>query len=141
MLSTISVTAQYGNYGGMRNSGIPNSEPTASKPTPAEIEKHREERIAIIMNKLKTDLTLDELQFIAIKIDITNSYKSMEIVLKSENSEEDKGKELKAIQEKTEKSILSYLNAIQREKYELSKLEKNNKKEDKKKKKKEKDTE
>ena len=52
-----------------------------------------------------------------------------------ELSDEEKNSELKSIQEKIEKTILSYLNPAQKEKYQLLKIQKPDKKEDKKKKK------
>jgi hypothetical protein len=88
------------------------------------------------MVRLKAALTLDDLQYIAIKNDILASSKRMDIVMKSSNSEEDKAEEIRATQEKTEKSINSYLNAEQREKYKLFLEEKNSKKKEKDKKKK-----
>jgi hypothetical protein len=109
------------------------------KATPAEIEKIRNERVDKIMTRLQSELTLDELQFIAIKNDITSSTKNIEIVMKSENSDEDKSNEMKAIQEKTEKSILSYLNASQKEKYQKMKEDRAVGKNEKKKKRKDKE--
>jgi hypothetical protein len=137
MLSTMAASAQYGNnYGnGTRNNGMPNVQQPPTKATPAEIEKSRNERIDKTMIRLKLELDLDELQFIAIKNDITSTTKSMEIVMESQNSEEDKTKELKAIQEKTEKNILSYLNASQKEKYQKMKEDRAVGKDEKKKKK------
>ena len=115
------AVAQYGNnygYGsGSLNNRIPNVPRENTKPSAADIEKNRKERVDKMMEKLKADLTLDELQFIAIKNDMLTSFKAMDIVMKSENSDEDKSNEVKAIQEKTEKSVLSYLNATQKEKY------------------------
>lgn len=126
LFSTTVATAQYGNnYGyGNRYNSMSNIPQKDSKPTPAEIEKSREERVTTAMEKLKGELNLDELQYIAIKNDISSSFKNMEIVMKSENSDEDKQKELIAIQEKTEKSIKSYLNPGQKEKYDKMKEDK-----------------
>ncbi len=126
LFSTTVATAQYGNnYGyGNRYNSMSNIPQKESKPTPAEIEKNREERVTTAMEKLKGELNLDELQYIAIKNDISSSFKNMEIVMKSENSDEDKQKELIAIQEKTEKSIKSYLNPAQKEKYDKMKEDK-----------------
>lgn len=87
------------------------------------------------MMRLKEDLKLDDLQLIAIKNEILKSYKQVDILLKKEFSEEDKNKQMIAIQENTEKTILSYLNAEQKEKYMALKNEKPKKKEDKKKRK------
>lgn len=138
-LVSINATAQYGSnygggYGGSRNNGIPQTKD--SKPTPEEIEKERNAKIDKIMERLKTELTLDDLQFIAIRNEIITNSKSTDILMKkNEISEEDKAKELKALQEKTEKTIISYLNKAQKDKYQLLKEERAVGKEDKKKKK------
>jgi hypothetical protein len=138
LISSISASAQMGNNMNNRvlnqNNTVPNPSPAA--PTAADIEKNRNERIEGFMIRLKAALTLDDLQYIAIKNDILASSKRMDIVMKSSNSEEDKAEEIRATQEKTEKSINSYLNAEQREKYKLFLEEKNSKKKEKDKKKK-----
>ena len=87
------------------------------------------------MLRLKEDLKLDDLQFIAIKNEILKSYKEIDILFKKEFSEEEKNNQLKAIQDNTDKTILSYLNTQQKEKYAALKNEKPSKKDDKKKKK------
>ena len=138
IITSFSASAQMGNSMNNRmlnqNNTMPNPSPTA--PSAADIEKNRNERIEGFMVKLKDALTLDDLQYIAIKNDILSSSKRMDIVMKSSNSDEDKAEELRAIQEKTEKNINSYLNTDQREKYKLFLEEKNSKKKDKDKKKK-----
>lgn len=141
LFSVVEAHAQYG-YGnnpgmGMNrtNNGMPNTQQTPKEPTPEEIEKNRNEKIQAHMLILKKDLSLDELQYIAIKNEVTTSSKRIDIMLKSELSDEEKNSELKSIQEKTEKTILSYLNPAQKEKYQLLKIQKPDKKEDKKKKK------
>ena len=136
-LITISASAQYNNgynngYGGMRNNGIPSS---PSKPNPENIEKERTERIEKIVSKLKEDLSLDELQVIAIRNEVAKSNKSIEILMKSEISNEDKTAEYKAIQENVDKNITSYLNPIQKEKFQKLKEDSITKKGDKKRKK------
>jgi hypothetical protein len=134
LLSAINTKAQYNNgYGNMRNNSIPS---TPSKISPETIEKDRMERIEKIVNKLKEELSLDELQVIAIRNEVVKSNKSIEILMKSDISEEDKTAEFNAIQEKTDKSIISYLNAIQKELFQKMKEDRNSKKEDKKKRKK-----
>lgn len=140
LLSAIEAKAQYGygnNYGmGMNRSiGNPNTQQTPKEPTPEEIEKNRNEKIEGYMKLLKKDLTLDELQYIAIKNEVTTNSKRIDILLKSDLSEEEKGNELKSIQEKIEKTIMGYLNPAQKEKYQLLKIQNQDKKEDKKKKK------
>ena len=87
------------------------------QPTPKEIEESRNQQIEKQMLRSKDDLKLDDLQYIAIKNEILKSYKEVDILLKKEFSEEDKNKQMIAIQENTEKTILSYLNAEQKEKY------------------------
>lgn len=138
LISSFSASAQMGNNMNNRvlnqNNTMPNSSP--AQPSAADIEKSRNERIEGYMVKLKTALTLDDLQYIAIKNDIIAASKRMDIVMKSSNSEEDKAEEVRATQEKTEKNINSYLNAEQREKYKLFLEEKNSKKKEKDKKKK-----
>lgn len=140
LLCAVEATAQYGygnNYGmGLnRNIGNPNTQQTPKEPTPEEIEKSRNERIEGYMKLLKKDLTLDELQYIAIKNEVTTNSKRIDILLKSDLSEEEKGNEMKSIQEKIEKTIMGYLNPAQKEKYQLLKTQKPEKKEEKKKKK------
>ncbi len=141
LFSTIVANAQYGNYspnagqGMVRNNRIPNTQQTPEAPTPEEIEKNRIEKIESYMTQLKKDLTLDELQHIAIKNEITTNSKRMDILVKSDYTDEEKTSELKSIQEKMEKTIMSYLNPTQKEKYQLLKTQKPNKKDEKKKKK------
>jgi hypothetical protein len=57
-----------------------------------------------------------------------NSSKRMDIVLKSDYSDEEKNAEMKSIQETMEKTILSYLNPSQKEKFALLKTQKPEKK-------------
>ena len=94
-----------------------------------------------IIAKLKTELTLDELQVIAIRNEITSNSKNIDIVIKKETSEEEKGKEVKALMEKTEVVINSYLNKDQKEKYKAFIEESKSGKKDKKSKKDTKKTE
>ena len=127
-ITSISVCAQgYNRYNGQRNNGFTDSDAQLrnnnDKPSAEEIEKVRATQIDKIMNKLKSDLTLDELQFIAIKNEITTRNKTIDIIIKKGNSEEEKTEEIKAMIEKSEKTISSYLNAIQKEKYRTLKEE------------------
>ena len=124
---SLTATAQYGSggygggYGGNRNGlnrNIGNIPQTPRKPTEP-TEKEKEERINKYMDKLKTDLKLDELQMIAIKNEIAANSKNIEKVMKGENSEEDKTKEIEAISEKTERNIMGFLNKEQKEKYKI----------------------
>ncbi|MGC4041696.1 MAG: hypothetical protein QM710_13150 [Flavobacterium sp.] len=96
-----------------------NHQPKA--PTAEEIEEHRNESIDNYMAKLKADLNLDDLQFIAIKNEIVNNNKSIDIVMKKETDQEAKSKEIKALSEKAESNIMSYLNKDQKEKFQVFK--------------------
>lgn len=135
LLSTANTFGQYYNGLDRRIGATPTNQQGPKQPTPKEIEDSRNQQIDKQMIRLKEDLKLDDLQFIAIKNEILKSYKEVDILLKKEFSEEDKNNQMKAIQENTEKTVLSYLNAEQKEKYMALKTEKTKKKEDKKKKK------
>ena len=141
LFCSISATAQYGNnpYGNNGGRGRTNQFPQSTPKTPSaeDIEKDKTKKIDELMVKLKEDLTLDELQLIAIKNEIVSSSKSIEIVMKKDFSDEDKSNEIKSIREKTDKTINSYLNASQKEKYQKLKEEKVQNKDDKKKRNKE----
>lgn len=117
ILQTTPLCAQYnsGYGGGYRNNGMPQAAPT--KPSAEQLEKAKNERTDKIMSTLKKELNLDDLQFIAIQNEIVSSSKSIDILMKSKNSDEEKENEIKAIQEKSEKNIKSYLSPDQKEKY------------------------
>ncbi len=140
ILSTFTEKAQQMGMNNMnnrvlnQNNMVPNSTPSA--PSAADIEKNRNERIEGFMVKMKSEVALDDLQYIAIKNEILATSKRMDIVMKSENSAEDKNEEYRAIQEKTEKTINSYLNTEQKEKYKAFLVKNNSKSDDKDKKKK-----
>ncbi|MBP8157737.1 MAG: hypothetical protein KAX93_05110 [Flavobacterium sp.] len=134
-LISFSVSAQFNNGYNRRMNSMPSTQQTPTKPSAKEIEENRNEQIEKSMIRLKSDLKLDDLQYIAIKNEVIKSNKEAEILLKSDYSNEDKENQMKAIQENTEKTILGYLNTVQKEKYMALKLEKPMKKEDKKKKK------
>lgn len=145
LFAAVKTQAQYGYGNGYNNSGMgmnrmPSPQQTPKEPTAEEIEKNRTEKIEGYMSHLKKDLTLDELQYIAIRNELISNSKRMDILVKSELSEEEKAAEFKSIQEKIDKAILGYLNPAQKEKYLLLKTQKPDKKEEKKKKKKEKET-
>jgi hypothetical protein len=142
LFCSISATAQYGNnaYGSNGGRARTNQFPQSTPKTPSaeDIEKEKNKKVDELMIKLKEELTLDELQLIAIKNEIVSSSKSIEIVMKKDFSDEDKSNEIKSIREKTDKAINSYLNPSQKEKYQKLKEEKVQNKDDKKKKEKEK---
>lgn len=122
LLTSATAFSQYNDYynynrfGGVnRDVGRDYSSP--SKPSPEDIEKNKAKQIDNIVTNLKAELTLDELQTIAIKNEITTSVKNIDIVSKKETSEEEKSKEIKALTDRTQVIINSYLNTTQKEKY------------------------
>jgi hypothetical protein len=124
-LSNLSALAQFGNINGNRMGGVDRSNqiPQSNEPkepTPEEIANARNN----IIKRMKEDLNLDDLQCIAIRNELIANSKSIEILIKSEISEEDKTKQFESIQEKTEKIINSYMNSSQKEKYKVIKEEK-----------------
>ena len=78
-----------------------------------------EETVKKVVDRLKTQITLDELQVIAISNIITENIKKQNTVLKKEDNNEEKVSELKAISEKTDLDILILLNKDQKTKYKL----------------------
>ena len=121
-LTATNSFAQYGNrngYGGYGNGmgGQQMGGNTRTK-SEADIEKERTEFLNKSLEKLKTDLKLDELQFIVIKREIETSSNAIYKVSKSESSEEDKEKEAEAITERTNRNILGFLNDEQKKKYQ-----------------------
>ena len=129
LFTTIGSFAQGGGYGtnrDLRDNRAP------KPPTPEEIDKNRNDYVDKYMVKLKAALTLDELQMIAIKNELITNAKNIDIVMKKEDSQEDKAKEVKAIMDKTEVVVNSYLNKDQKEKYLLFRANLNKKKKEKK---------
>jgi hypothetical protein len=121
-IAVTSASAQYG-YGnnGMgrqqgQSQGVP-VDPNRFAKSPETIEKERIESIDKSVEKLKTDLNLDELQLIVIRKEIESSSKSIYSVIKSEASNEEKALEIEAISEKTDRIINTFLNKEQKEKY------------------------
>ncbi len=82
-----------------------------------DIEKERTENLNKSIAKITKDLDLDDLQVIVISKEIESNSKSIYAVTKSESSNEDKIKELDAINEKTDRIINTYLNPEQKIKY------------------------
>lgn len=116
----------YGGYGG-GNSGYGSGmnrmgsgmqqgrTPEKPKEIPAE------ETAAKIVEKLKPELNLDELQGIAIANILTSSIKAQGVILKKETSDEDKTNDIKALSDTTDRKIMEMLNKEQKEKYTLLK--------------------
>lgn len=119
LFSTFSVMAQ--NYNGQNrfglNKDVARDYSSKSKPSTEEIEKYKSEQLDKIIAKLKTALTLDELQVIAFRNEIATNMKNVDIVIKKGTSDEEKTTEVKALMDKTEAVINSYLNKDQKEKY------------------------
>lgn len=125
LLSANTISAQYGNgygngYGGngygnggrmsQMNSGI-SQEREKPKEIPVEV------TVGKIIERLKTAVNLDELQVIAISNILTESIRSQGIIIKQENSQADKIKDIKALSEITDSKVMVLLNKDQKEKY------------------------
>jgi hypothetical protein len=94
-----------------------NSSP--SKPSQQDIDEINSKQLDRFMEQLKKELSLDELQTIAIRNEVTTNRKNVEILMKKENSEEEKSKQIKAMMDRTDVTINSYLNKDQKEKYKI----------------------
>ncbi|WP_395062102.1 hypothetical protein [Flavobacterium sp.] len=122
LLTFSSVSAQYGGYGGngsYSNTGMGRPQSIQSdsdrhKKTDEQIEKEKQESIDRNVEKLKTDLKLDELQVIVIKKEIESSSKSIYKIFKSEDSDDEKTKQIEAVSEKTDRIINTFLNEEQK---------------------------
>ncbi|MEO0037428.1 MAG: hypothetical protein RIQ59_639 [Bacteroidota bacterium] len=126
-------TAQYGGmyggggmnggmYGGGMNrmhnqQSMQNTNNYGRNKSPEDIEKEREENLNKSIDKITKDLSLDDLQVIVIRKEIEASSKSIFTVSKTEISNEEKIKEMDAINEKTDRIINTYLNPDQKIKY------------------------
>lgn len=127
LLSINSVSAQYGNgynngYGGNgygRGGGMDRSmmnqgsqQPSKPKEIPVE------ETAAKVVEQMKPEVKLDELQAIAITNVLADSMREQGILLKNESSsQEQKMEQMKALREATTKKITAFLNPDQVEKY------------------------
>jgi len=107
----------YGRGGGMgmdRSMMAGPSQGTPSKPK----ETPPEEIAAMIMDQMKPQVNLDELQAIAISNVLADSIREQGILLKNESSSQDqKIEQIKALKESTDKKISAFLNPDQIEKY------------------------
>jgi|APCry1669192647_1035423.scaffolds.fasta_scaffold03830_2 hypothetical protein len=133
LLSFNIISAQYGGggmYGGGMGSGgmnrggmnrnqqsMQNTNNFGKNKSPEELEKERIENLNKSIEKLIKDLSLDDLQAIVIRKEIETGAKSIAVVTKSEVSNEEKIKEVDAINEKTDRTINTYLNTDQKIKY------------------------
>lgn len=111
---------QGGMGGGMGGNPMNNQNQMGNQTRP-QVPKERpiEELVVKVVERLKTQLTLDELQVIAISNIITDNMKKQNAVLKKEDNNDEKTAELKAISEKTDLDILILLNKDQKIKYKL----------------------
>ncbi|CAH0336338.1 hypothetical protein FVB9288_02029 [Flavobacterium sp. CECT 9288] len=118
----------YGGNGRMNNTMDQSRAPEKPKEIPVEV------TVGKVMERLKPELVLDELQAIAISNILTESSKTHGMLIKAQVSHEDKVKNIKALSETTDKKILELLNKEQKEKFILLNEEaKNPKKKEKKK--------
>ena len=120
LLSSVSGFSQ-GAYRQNNNNSVNNRDYNneSTKPSAEEIEKYKAQQLDKIIEKLKINLALDELQVIVIKNEIAANMKNVDIIIKKEKSEEDKKVEIKALMDKSEVTINSYLNKVQKEKYKV----------------------
>lgn len=144
LLSFNTAFAQYGygngygngyGGGGMGRNSMSQMDQTPSKPKEIPVEV----TVGKIMEKLKLELNLDELQTIAIGNVYTDIIKSQTAIMKDEKlGQTEKSNEIKALFEVNERKVNEYLSEEQKIKYKALKEDRgNNKKEKKKKSKKE----
>ncbi len=146
LLTSVTAFSQYNDYNNHNGLGGANRQgardyTNPTKPTAADTEKAKAGQVDKITAYLKTELNLDELQTIAVKNEITSNVKNIDIVAKKETSDEEKSKEIKALKERTQVIINSYLNKEQKEKYKVLLEESKTPKKDRKAKKKDKKAE
>jgi hypothetical protein len=127
LLSFNSVSAQYGNGynngygngyggrgGGMDRSMMQTQQSSPSKPKEVPVE----ETAAKIVEQMKPEVNLDELQAIAITNVLADSMREQGVLLKNESSSQDqKIEQITALREVTTKKITAFLNPDQVEKY------------------------
>ncbi len=138
LLCSTTVSAQYGSNGygnngyggggyGSNNGRMSQMNQTREPEKPKEIPV--EVTVAKIMERLKPELNLDQLQEIAIGNVLAESIRSQGILLKAETGQEQKVKEIQALSEVTDRKIKEFLNEDQKIKYkELNEQSKNPKK-------------
>lgn len=101
----------YGNNGRVSQMNqLPTQQSAPKPPSNAEMASK-------VMENLKTDLTLDALQEIAIKNILIESLNAQGVILKKETSNESKGEDIKVISENTDRKILELLDPAQKEIY------------------------
>lgn len=106
----------YGRGGGMGMDRSMMAGPQSSPSKPKEIPA--EETAAKIVEQMKPELKLDDLQAIAITNVLADSMKEQGVLLKNESSSQDqKVEQINALRESTNKKINAFLNPDQVEKY------------------------
>jgi hypothetical protein len=126
ILFSNTVSAQFGNGGfnngfgnnnnngnNRRMNGAMDQSRTQEKPKEIPIEV----TVGKIIDRIKPELILDELQVIAIANILTESIKTQGMLIKAEASQEDKIKNITALSETTDRKIMELLNKDQKEKY------------------------
>ena len=127
LFSMSTVSAQYGNggygngygngngYGGgrMNQMGGMNQQSQPEKPKEIPIEV----TVGKIIDRMKPEINLDELQVIAISNVLAESIRSQGILIKQVTNQEDQIKDFKALSEVTDRKIMDFLNEDQKPKY------------------------
>ena len=123
----------YGNgYGNNYGMGMSQVEQNAMKPKEIPVEV----TVAKIMEKLKPELQLDELQTIAIGNVYSDIVKSQLAIIKDEKlRQEEKSEEIKTLAEISDRKVNEYLSEEQKQKFKAFKEKKGDNKKEKKKKK------
>ena len=105
----------YGGGGLDRRIGGANSAPqTPSKPKLEDVSK----RVNAIVDKMKIDLTLDELQVFAVKKYITDNQNATDkVILKEGATDDEKIESINQINNTSDFNIIAILNKVQKEKY------------------------
>ncbi|OXA85352.1 hypothetical protein [Flavobacterium hercynium] len=136
LLCYTSVSAQYGNgynngygggsgygngrgMGGMGTAGMDRSLMQAQQTNPKKQKETPAEEIAAqLVEQMKPEVKLDELQAIAITNVLADSMKEQGVLLKNESSSQEKKiEQINALREVTNKKITAFLNPDQVEKY------------------------
>lgn len=121
---TYTASAQYGNngYGGGNGNGMGRNGMGGGQMQHRQDEKPKEipaeEHAKKMVSNIKEKFQLDELQVIAITNIITNSLKQQGVILKKDNSDEDKMEDIKALSETMDRKIMELLSKNQKEKYQ-----------------------
>lgn len=136
------ISAQFGNgFGNGNGNGMMNRRMGNGMDQTRQPEKPKEIPVEVtvgkIMERLTPELSLDELQKIAIGNILTESIKTQGMLIKAEVSQEEKMNNIKVLSETTDKKILDLLNPAQKEKFTAMNNEAKNPKKTKNKKKKE----